>query len=188
MQIKSKCCDGMGPSPAFLELLRFSSVNPGSFFGSEVRVFEGFFFLLLETSAEYLNLVRLDARVALPKMMKWLLKLMLVKGTVPLNAKVTIVEGSWALFFLLGQIYVSILMPTRFQCTLRGIKMPSVLYLGITTEIFEIPSIGLIRYLNTCILCSVCPLRHFLTLPKSSAVLCDSLKKNLDLNKLYEIY
>lgn len=138
-----------------------------------------FFFLLLETSAEYLNLVRLDARVALPKMMKWLLKLMLVKGTVPLNAKVTIVEGSWALFFLLAQIYVSILMPTRFQCTLRGIKMPSVLYLGITTEIFEIPSIGLIRYLNTCILCSICPLRHFLTLPKSSAVLCDSLKKIL---------
>lgn len=76
----------MGLSPAFLEALRFSSMNPDSFFGSEVRIFNFIFFfiiLLLETSAEYLGLVRLDAKVALSKMMKSLLKFMLVKGTVP---------------------------------------------------------------------------------------------------------
>lgn len=42
----------MGLSPAFLEVLRYSSVNPDSFFGSEIRILEfvvfwfglGFFF------------------------------------------------------------------------------------------------------------------------------------------------
>lgn len=30
----------MGLSPAFLHVLRFSSMNPDSFFGSEVRILE----------------------------------------------------------------------------------------------------------------------------------------------------
>lgn len=147
----------------------------------------------METSTEYLGLVRLDTKVVLSEMIKWLQKLLLVKGTVTVPAKCLghcfsrehfcslRDRSAYAYWHLLGFSGFFIRVIRDAYCAVLGNNhsdLQHFLHLFVQLDIWFFWSIWLFNYLLECCL-------------RLSAVLnrcnCMSLwKEQPDLNKLYD--